>query len=68
MTTTSAQSLLDKFLKRDNDAVDKYNSDIQCLESSLHFVHGRLQDVTMLCVFLLEREIERERAMIDDQK
>lgn len=68
MTTTSAQSLLDKFLKRDNDAVYKYNSDIQCLESTLHFVNGRLQDVTLLCVFLLEREVERERAMIDDQK
>jgi len=67
-TPVSAQYLLDNFLRRDNDAVDKYNSDIQCIESTLHFVNSRLQDVTMLCVFLLEREAERERNMVDDQK
>jgi hypothetical protein len=59
--TQTLKHALDKFLKRDQDAIEELNSWHYDFDNRrLNFVEGRLKDATALLVLLYKYILERE--------
>lgn len=62
MSGEKAKVMLDNFLRRDAEAVDRFNNQMTYPGSREHIdlIDGRVRDLAAICIYLLKLEAERE--------